>query len=223
MHLVASLRTADTLYSGKNISLKTSSPDQDWLAEMPADALPEIPRISLSSSTPQEVLQALSTVGFIHLELDGTGIPQTDIDRAFELSRLIYSVPHEERQRFWQDGFGNGYFGMKNSLDERTTKADLKETFTWGRYEACEGQSETSQVLPPSIQHYRNEMIEFDGKCFEASLKVLDILSEAFEVRQLPLLMKISSHLIASSRLLPVHAQSLGLECAHISELPRHA
>ncbi|KAF2658051.1 Clavaminate synthase-like protein, partial [Lophiostoma macrostomum CBS 122681] len=146
----------------------------------------KISRISLSSSTPRDVLQALSTVGFIHLELDGTNISQADVDRAFELSRLVYSVPHEQRQRFWKDKAGNGYFRLQNSLDERTTKPDLKETFTWGRYQACQGQSATSQQLPSSIEHCRTEMIDFDEKCFEASLRVLDILSEAFEASQLP-------------------------------------
>ena len=145
---------------------------------------PEVPLISLVKSTPEEVLHALSTIGFIHLDLDGTGITQNDIDRAFELSALIHSVPTEERAGSLKDASGNGYFGMKGSLDERvSSKTDLKESFVWGRYKSAAGQTETNQALPTSIQQYRQEIVEFDNKCFEASLRVLDILSQAFDVR----------------------------------------
>ena len=144
---------------------------------------PEVPLISLVRSTPEEVLHALSTIGFIHLDLEGTGITQNDIDRAFELSTLIHSVPAEERANSQKDATGNGYFGMKGSLDERaSSKTDLKESFVWGRYKSNAGESETTQALPSSIQKYKKEIAEFDNKCYEASLRVLDIISEAFDV-----------------------------------------
>jgi isopenicillin N synthase-like dioxygenase len=146
----------------------------------------EIPLISLINSTPEEVLHALSTVGFIHLELPGTGLTQYDIDRAFKLSEHIHSVPIEERISFREDTNGNGYVGMKGSLDERTTKTDLKESYIWGRYKSNAGESGTSQGLPNSIQKYRQEIVDFDDKCFEAALRILDILSQAFGVRSPP-------------------------------------
>ncbi|KFA52299.1 hypothetical protein S40293_00624 [Stachybotrys chartarum IBT 40293] len=146
-------------------------------------AAPEIPLISLSRSTPEEVLDALSTIGFIHLELDGTGITQNDIDRSFELSSLIYSVPSEERINCLKDAKGNGYYGLKGTLDERNpSQTDLKENFGWGRFRTSDGECETTQPLPPSVERYREEIIAFDNKCFEASLRVLDILSRAFDL-----------------------------------------
>lgn len=148
-------------------------------------AAPEIPLISLSRSTPEEVLDALSTIGFIHLELDGTGITQSDIDRSFELSSLIYSVPSEERINCLKNARGNGYYGMKGTLDERNpSQTDLKENFGWGRFSTSHGEFGTTQPLPPSVERYREEIIAFDNKCFEASLRVLDILSRAFDVRK---------------------------------------
>lgn len=146
-------------------------------------AAPEVPLISLRRSTPEEILHALSTIGFIHLELDGTGISQHDVRRAFELSTLIHSVPEGERIGALKDASGNGYFGMKGSLDERNpSKVDLKESFVWGRYSSSSGQTETSQNLPVSIQKHKREIVDFDHKCFEASLRVLDSLSEALGV-----------------------------------------
>ena len=146
---------------------------------------PEVPLISLIRSTPEEVLYALSTIGFIHLELEGTGINQADVDRAFELSGLVHSVSTEERTESLKDATGNGYFGMKGSLDERaSSKTDLKESFVWGRYKSSVGESETTQALPTSIQKYKQEIVEFDNKCYEASLRILDILSQAFDVRR---------------------------------------
>jgi isopenicillin N synthase-like dioxygenase len=144
--------------------------------------IPEIPLISLVRSTPEQALRALSTVGFIHLDLQDTGIIQSDVDRAFELSNLLHSVPKVEKAGSIVDKRGNGYLSIKGSLDERKSKPDLKESFIWGRYKSVSGEFETTQKLPMSLQKYREELIEFDRKCFEASLKVLDMLSKAFEV-----------------------------------------
>ncbi|KAI1372061.1 hypothetical protein F4677DRAFT_463540 [Hypoxylon crocopeplum] len=145
-------------------------------------SFPEIPLISLVKSTAEEVLQALSTVGFIHLELEGTGLAQVDIDRAFQLSALIHSMPVGERAGSMHDARGNGYIGMRGSLDERVTKKDLKETYMWGRFDSNLDETETTQVLPPALQDHTQEIVDFDNKCFEASLKILDILSLAFNL-----------------------------------------
>lgn len=143
---------------------------------------PEIPLISLLHSKPEEVLQALSTVGFIHLDLEGTDITQADVDRAFELSALLHNVPQAERSGSLKDDRGNGYFGMKGSLDERATGTDLKESFVWGRYMASAGEKATTQSLPKAMKEYQDEIIRFDQRCYEASLRVLDILSRAFDL-----------------------------------------
>ncbi|OAA59039.1 Oxoglutarate/iron-dependent oxygenase [Niveomyces insectorum RCEF 264] len=149
-------------------------------------AAPEVPLISLVRSTPKEVLQALSTIGFIHLDLDGTGITQADVDRAFALSSLIHAVPADERTTCLKDAAGNGYFGMTGSLDERArSQTDRKESFVWGRGNssgAAESETTTTQPLPDSVQNCRQELAEFDNKCFEASLRVLDVLSLAFDL-----------------------------------------
>jgi isopenicillin N synthase-like dioxygenase len=152
--------------------------------EMAVDVEPplEIPLISLVKSTPEEVLQALSTVGFIHMDLDETGLTQDDVNQAFEILGQIHSVPVDDRADCLLDDIGNGYLSMKGSLDERTSKPDLKETFMWGRFNFNAGESQTSQNLPKSIVKYKEEIVAFDQKCFEASLKILDILSRAFEV-----------------------------------------
>jgi isopenicillin N synthase-like dioxygenase len=147
---------------------------------------PEIPLISLVKSTPKEVLRALSTVGFIHLDLEGTGLTQNDINQAFKLSSLIHSVSIEERAGSMKDPSGNGYFSMKGSLDERTSKTDFKESFVWGRFNSSTGETGTTQGLPSSIQKHRQEIVDFDNKCFEASLRVLDILSQALDVSHPP-------------------------------------
>lgn len=142
----------------------------------------EIPRISVLTSTPAEVFSALSTVGFIHLDLEGTGLSQKDVDRAFELSSLIHSMPRPERAPFTELANGNGYLKMRGSLDERTSKTDLKEPYVWGVFDSGAGETATTQVLPPVVAGFRQEFADFDNKCFQATLKVLDLLSVAFGV-----------------------------------------
>ncbi|KAF1969464.1 Clavaminate synthase-like protein, partial [Bimuria novae-zelandiae CBS 107.79] len=43
-------------------------------------------------------------------------------------------------------------------------------------------ETETTQTLPPSVEKHRQDIVDFDNKCFEASMKVLDILSWAFNL-----------------------------------------
>ncbi|KIW08092.1 uncharacterized protein PV09_01030 [Verruconis gallopava] len=145
-------------------------------------SIPEIPLISLVTSTPEDVLQALSTVGFIHLDLEGTVLRQEDVDRAFEISAIIHSIPMEDRRDSMLDARSNGYRGMIDSLDERSKKPDWKESFGWGRFEAGAGESETTQVLPEALEIYKPEMASFSSKCFDTSLRVLDMLSKALNV-----------------------------------------
>ena len=146
-------------------------------------APPEVPLLSLIKSTPEDVLAALSTIGFIHLDLDGTGISQEEVDRAFQISNLIHSVPLDQRTDYTKDARGNGYFPMKGSLDERSSSTDFKESYVWGRFKASAEETKSQQVLPDAIGALRDEIEEFDNKCFEASLRVLDMLSQALSVR----------------------------------------
>jgi isopenicillin N synthase-like dioxygenase len=144
---------------------------------------PEVPLLSLIKSTPQDVLEALSTIGFIHLDLDGTGLTQEDVDRAFQLSRLLHGVPLEHRAGLGLDARGNGYMPMKGSLDERSSSVDFKEGYVWGRFKSSSGETQTTQKLPDAVANLRHEIKEFDNRCFEASLRVLDMLSQALSVR----------------------------------------
>jgi isopenicillin N synthase-like dioxygenase len=144
---------------------------------------PEVPLLSLIKSTPKDVLDALSTIGFIHLDLDGTGLTQEDVDRAFQLSKLIHNVPLEDRVDLKLDPRGNGYMPMKGSLDERSSSVDFKEAYVWGRFKSSAGETQTIQKLPKVVADLRHEIEEFDNKCFEASLRVLDMLSQALSVR----------------------------------------
>ena len=147
---------------------------------------PEVPLLSLIRSTPEDVLAALSTIGFIHLDLDGTGITQHEVDRAFQISTLIHNVPADKRAEHTKDARGNGYFPMKGSLDERSSSTDFKEAFVWGRFKSGAGEVKSVQTLPDAIGGFRTEIEDFDNKCFEASLRVLDMLSQALSVRNSP-------------------------------------
>jgi isopenicillin N synthase-like dioxygenase len=146
-------------------------------------ATPEVPLLSLIRSTPRQVLEALSTIGFIYLDLNGTGICQAEIGRAFEISKLIHDVPLENREGHIKDARGNGYLPMKGSLDERSERADFKESYVYGRFKSSAGELQTTQILPEAIADARPEIELFDEKCFEASLRVLDMLSQALSVR----------------------------------------
>ena len=73
---------------------------------------------------------------------------------------------------------------MRGSLDERSSSTDFKEAYVWGRFKSNLEKGEYTQAMPESTSGLRSKIEDFDDKCFEASLRVLDMLSQALNVRQ---------------------------------------
>lgn len=147
-----------------------------------------IPLISLSESSPADLLRALETTGFIHLSLsEHTPITPSDVHRAFELSDYYYTIPENERKKFPRDSDFNGLQALGESAlaaerKEGQLNADWKEGFGYGRYDVNSGKLKSDQPLPEAMEDKREKLEEFWRGCYELMLRVLDMLSEAFEV-----------------------------------------
>lgn len=148
----------------------------------------DIPLISLSKSTPSDLLRALETTGFIHLSLsDTTAVTPSSVKRAFEISEYYYSIPENERRKFPRDGDFNGLQAVGESALAAERKggqinADWKEGLGYGRFDVESGKVRSDQPLPEAMEGMREELELFWRSCYELMLEVLDMLSEAFEV-----------------------------------------
>lgn len=95
--------------------------------------------LSFQTSTPADLLHAMSTCGFIHLSLDGTPLSMKDVHHAFSLSKKLFDeLPLSARASCPQDVDYNGHtpLGLSKLTAEHGQKLpDHKEGFEFGRYE----------------------------------------------------------------------------------------
>lgn len=141
-----------------------------------------IPLLYLHKSSPADFLSALSTTGFIHLSLSGSPIAAVDVARAFSISSYLYDVlPASERARFPRDTDPdfNGYCPLGSTAlnaEGGQKRADWKEIFGFGRYQPPKTCSD--QGLPAGVD--RAGLEEFQSRCYDLVLQILDKLSLAF-------------------------------------------
>lgn len=142
-----------------------------------------IPLISLSKSVPADLLDAMATSGFLHLDLEGTNLSALDVQKAFDLSAYYYNIPEVERKRFPRDEDYNGLVALGNSAlaaEYGQSRADWKEGFGYGRFSPPKTRSD--QALPAQMDSKREELQWFWEQCYELMLRILDMLARAFQV-----------------------------------------
>lgn len=105
---------------------------------------------SLPSSTPADILRAMSTCGFIHLSLEGTPLSIQDVRHAFSLSHKLFDdLPLSARLSCPQDSDYNGHtaVGMSKLAAEHGQKLpDHKEGFGYGRFDPPRTSTFTTHV-----------------------------------------------------------------------------
>ncbi|EIM87583.1 Clavaminate synthase-like protein [Stereum hirsutum FP-91666 SS1] len=144
----------------------------------------EIPLIDLQSSTPADLLHAMSTCGFIHLSLNGTPLTMDDVRHTFALSKKLFDeLPLSARASCPQDADYNGHVPLgksKLAAEHGQKLADHKEGFGFGRFDPPRTRS--GQPLPTGFEVHREDLESFKDKCYQTMLLLLDALSTAFDL-----------------------------------------
>lgn len=105
-----------------------------------------IPIIDLPSPPTKDsattLVNAAREHGFLYLSSATSGIPQTDIDRAFEVSRKLFSLPDEEKRKYMIGPNNRGYSGKETERLDENGQGDSKE---------YESRSHSSASIQPYI------------------------------------------------------------------------
>ncbi|EIN07875.1 Clavaminate synthase-like protein [Punctularia strigosozonata HHB-11173 SS5] len=143
-----------------------------------------IPLLSLSTSSPAQFLEVLSSTGFLHLSLADTPVKPSDVAGAFAISSYLYdALPLSERLKYPRDKDPdfNGLAPLGTTAlnaEGGQKRADWKEVFGYGRYSPPKTRSD--QELPEGVD--REALEGFHAKCYELMLMLLDKLSLAFDL-----------------------------------------
>lgn len=124
-----------------------------------------------------QVYQACHEIGFMYLK--NHGIPKPLIDRAFQQSQHLFSLPPEvKRSLAWSTEFSNrGYIGVERERLNPSRPGDLKEAFNIG----SEGTTPTDPSADPALlqnrwipgdETFRTTLVEFFEECTQAADRV---------------------------------------------------
>ncbi|OAP61804.1 hypothetical protein AYL99_04007 [Fonsecaea erecta] len=96
----------------------------------------------------REVRDACIRVGFFYIK--NHGVPQTVIDRAFEVSKKFFALPAEDKMEVYvskNESF-KGYEDIHYGAVDPQTKGDMKEAFNFGYEPAADFQTPLSEPWP---------------------------------------------------------------------------
>ncbi|KAG9289537.1 hypothetical protein G9A89_002310 [Geosiphon pyriformis] len=144
---------------------------------------PKIPFIdfSLFETEPEIcaklIKDASTSVGFFYLK--NHGIPQSSIDKLFQMSKQFFDLPIEEKNLFTiQDNKGYGRMNQE-ALDPIHQKGgDFKENFNFGKFV----NGKASQPLPQIFTQNVASFSSFSKLCYELCLKILQAFAIALQI-----------------------------------------
>jgi len=133
------------------------------------------------------IYQACHEVGFLYLIHHG--IPQTQIDQAFDQSQQFFSLPTADKQAIaWSSEASNrGYIGLERERLDEAQPGDLKEAFNVGREVAAETVDASVQALvvnqwPAGQGEFKTVISEFFETCAEAASRVFRAFAIALDM-----------------------------------------
>ncbi|KAK8869510.1 hypothetical protein IAR55_000075 [Kwoniella newhampshirensis] len=145
-----------------------------------------IPTIDLSPSSgksdaelAETLLEALNTVGFLHVLNPGPGLTQKDVRGIFDVGSELFKLPLEEKEAVGFDvETGAGYtsmMGQTTGAKAHRFRGDLKESFSIG--------PTTSSSLPSSLpdESLIPKVEAFRQSCFSCGLRLLDLFTLALK------------------------------------------
>lgn len=130
------------------------------------------------------VSEAVSSVGFLHVKLDGlSDLTQDKVNAMFAIHKELYDSPHSERAACPANETRNGYQSLGGMrLGEKGGGADAKEAFVYGHKR--EDEQITSQPLPPVLKKHQATVQAFHDSCHEALCQLLDSFSIAMQLEK---------------------------------------
>ncbi|ORY71208.1 2OG-Fe(II) oxygenase superfamily protein [Pseudomassariella vexata] len=141
-----------------------------------AAAIPIID-ISTEGGDQAEVAKALVDAaaehGFVYIKNTGKDITLEQIERAFEMSRTLFSSPIEEKQNCSIQTNNQGWSGMgTETLDPKSQRVgDFKEAFNFGPFT----NNQANQPIPTAIIPYQPSIAAFRTSCNDFCRKLLHL------------------------------------------------
>ncbi|RIB22433.1 hypothetical protein C2G38_1960805 [Gigaspora rosea] len=127
----------------------------------------------------QQFKDACENLGFFYLK--NHGISQEMINETFNIVKLYFEQPREEKLKFAMNEHYNGYAAMREeNLDISRKAGDVKETFTLGNLN--DDNEATAQTLPPFLKEKANSIAPFYRASHNLSLEIFQILAIALEI-----------------------------------------
>ncbi|KAB5563325.1 hypothetical protein GE09DRAFT_778633 [Coniochaeta sp. 2T2.1] len=138
-------------------------------------AAAKIPVIDISDDANQlqvarDLVEAAVEHGFIYIKNTGRDIPVESVEKAFEIAKVLFSGPVEDKQRCAIQPNNRGWSGMHiETLDPKNQRVgDYKEAFNFGQFLSGKPQ----QPLPANIEPYVDEISQFQDYLYNACLKL---------------------------------------------------
>ncbi|OIW29930.1 2OG-Fe(II) oxygenase superfamily protein [Coniochaeta ligniaria NRRL 30616] len=149
-------------------------------------AAAKIPVIDISDDANQlqvakDLVEAAVEHGFIYIKNTGKDIPVDSIENAFNIAKVLFQAPLEEKQRCSIQHNNRGYSGMHvETLDAKNQRVgDYKEAFNIGPF----ADGKPQQPVPSNIVPYEAQIDEFQTYLYKMCLKINDLLGIGLDVQ----------------------------------------
>ncbi|KAI1462374.1 2OG-Fe(II) oxygenase superfamily protein [Annulohypoxylon moriforme] len=119
----------------------------------------------------KELVDAAVEYGFVYIRNAGRDISTEQIENAFNISRILFKSPLEDKQRCTIEKNNQGWSGMHSeTLDPKTQRVgDFKEAFNFGPF----ADNKATQPIPQSIESHQAQLAAFRGACHDLCRKLL--------------------------------------------------
>ncbi|KAI0396845.1 hypothetical protein F5Y17DRAFT_418066 [Xylariaceae sp. FL0594] len=119
----------------------------------------------------KELVDAAAEYGFVYIKNTGQDISFTQVERAFNISEILFKSPLEDKIRCKIEKNNQGWSGMHTeTLDPKTQRVgDFKEGFNFGAF--VDGKP--TQPVPESMKPYEADLATFREKCHDLCRKIL--------------------------------------------------
>ncbi|KAI0133155.1 2OG-Fe(II) oxygenase superfamily protein [Hypoxylon sp. NC0597] len=119
----------------------------------------------------KELVDAAVEYGFVYIKNAGRDISSAQIENAFNVSRVLFDSPLEDKEKCKIEKNNQGWSGMHTeTLDPKTQRVgDFKEGFNFGPF----ANGKATQPIPPSIEPHQAQLAAFRAACHELCRKLL--------------------------------------------------
>ncbi|KAI0897766.1 2OG-Fe(II) oxygenase superfamily protein [Annulohypoxylon nitens] len=119
----------------------------------------------------KELVDAAVEYGFVYIRNAGRDISTEHIENAFNISKILFKSPFEDKKRCTIEKNNQGWSGMHSeTLDPKTQRVgDFKEAFNFGPF----ADNKATQPIPQSIESHQAQLAAFKDACHDLCRKLL--------------------------------------------------